>query len=119
LRRFFNKQNKKSFSKNSKLASLILKETMMGHEGLIKLDKNYFKEHIDELIEEYIQSIPYLTIDDSARTQLELDKVNREKSELEKSDVAIKQLEKKLAKAEHKWDHFIDSLMEKWEKTDE
>jgi len=59
---------------------------MMGHEGLIKLDKNYFKEHIDELIEEYIQSIPYLTIDDSARTQLELDKVNREKSELEKKN---------------------------------
>jgi len=84
LRRFFNKQNKKSFSKNSKLASLILKETMMGHEGLIKLDKNYFKEHIDELIEEYIQSIPYLTIDDSTRTQLELDKVNKEKSDLEK-----------------------------------
>ncbi len=84
LRRFFNKQNKKSLSKNSKLASLILKETMMGHEGLIKLDKNYFKEHIDELIEEYLNSIPNLTIDDAGRKQLELDKVNKEKSDLEK-----------------------------------
>jgi len=83
LRRFFNKQNKKSLSKNSKLASLILKETMMGHEGLIKLDKHYFKEHIDELIEEYIHSIPHLTIDDAARKQLELDKVNKEKSDIE------------------------------------
>jgi len=84
LRRFFNKENKKSLSKNSMLASLILKETMMGHGGLIKLDKNYFKEHIDELIEEYLHSIPNLTIDDSARKQLELDKVNKEKSELER-----------------------------------
>jgi len=83
LRRFFNKQNKKSLSQNSRLASLILKETMMGHGGLIKLDKNYFKEHIDELIEEYIHSISNLTIDDSARTQLELDRVNNEKSELD------------------------------------
>lgn len=115
LRRFFNKQNKKSLSKNSRLASLILKETMMGHEGLIKLDKNYFKEHIDELIEEYLHSISNLTIDDSARKQLELDRVNKEKSELEKSDVAIKQLKKKLAKAESKWDNFIDSIMGKLE----
>jgi len=55
----------------------------MGHGGLIKLDKNYFKEHIDELIEEYLYSIPHLTIDDSLRKQIELDRVNKEKSELE------------------------------------
>ena len=73
-RRFFNKQNKKAYSKNSVLAALIFKETMMGHDGIIKLDKNYFKEHIHELIEEYIQAVPYLTIDDIARRQIELDK---------------------------------------------
>jgi len=98
LRRFFNKQNKKSLSKNSKLASLILKETMMGHEGLIKLDKHYFKEHIDELIEEYIHSIPNLTIDDAARKQLELDKVNKEKSELEKREKEIDDLKENMDK---------------------
>jgi len=98
LRRFFNKQNKKSLSKNSRLASLILKETMMGHGGLIKLDKNYFKEHIDELIEEYLHSISNLTIDDSARTQLELDRVNKEKSELERKNEELDELEKKVEK---------------------
>jgi len=81
LRRFFNKQNKKSLSKNSKLASLILKETMMGHEGLIKLDKHYFKEHIDELIEEYIPSIPHLTISDEERAKHENEKLRKEKGE--------------------------------------
>ncbi|MEX2193060.1 MAG: integrase [Nitrosarchaeum sp.] len=81
LRRFFNKQNKKSLSKNSKLASLILKETMMGHDGLIKLDKNYFKEHIDELIEEYLQSVPYLTISNEERTKAENRKLKEEQSE--------------------------------------
>jgi len=116
LRRFFNKQNKKSLSKNSKLASLILKETMMGHGGLIKLDKNYFKEHIDELIEEYLHSIPNLTIDDSARTQLELDRVNKEKIENKKLEDKISSLEKKVADSEHNVQRFIEELVTNMDK---
>ncbi|GFN39969.1 MAG: conserved hypothetical protein [Marine Group I thaumarchaeote] len=73
LRRFFNKQNKNSLSRNSKLASLILKETMMGHDGLIKLDKNYFKAHVDELIEEYLNAVPNLTISREDRIKLQLE----------------------------------------------
>ncbi len=112
LRRFFNKQNKKSLSKNSKLASLILKETMMGHGGLIKLDKNYFKEHIDELIEEYLHSIPNLTIDDSERKQLELDRVNEEKSELEKKKQDIQLQKDEVARQ----GQAINTLMEELKK---
>lgn len=69
FRRFFNKQNKKSLSNNSALASLILKENMLGHKGLIKLDENYFKQHISELIDEYLTSVAYLTISDEERTR--------------------------------------------------
>lgn len=67
FRRFFNKQNKKALSNNSPLAALILKENMMGHNGLIKLDRNYFKAHIEELITEYIQAVPHLTISEEER----------------------------------------------------
>lgn len=96
LRRFFNKANKQSFSKQSKLASLILKETMMGHSGLIKLDKNYFKEHIDELIEEYVQSIPFLTISDEERLILENQKINKEKSELEITRAEMEEMKREM-----------------------
>ena len=84
LRRFFNKANKNSLSKNSTLASLILKETMMGHGSLIKLDKSYFKEHIDELIEEYLIAIPNLTISDALQKEAENVELVKRVSELEK-----------------------------------
>ena len=86
-RRFFNKQNKKALSKNSKLASLIIKEYQMGHGGLIKLDKNYFKEQVEELIEEYLYTVPYVTIDKAAKKQAELDIVNNRNMELEKTHI--------------------------------
>ncbi len=83
FRRFFNKANKKSLSNNSVLASLIFKETMMGHGGLIQLDKNYFKSHIGELIEEYLDAVPNLTISKELQLQAENNKLREEKSELE------------------------------------
>jgi len=88
---------------------------MMGHGGLIKLDKNYFKEHIDELIEEYLHSISNLTIDDSARKQLELDRVNKEKSELEKGKDAKnwKKMTEKITKRSDDQDKVIKMLVTK------
>lgn len=67
FRRFWNKTCKESTSKESPLASLIKKEFMMGHSGLVKLDRNYFKTHVLELAEEYIAAVGELTIDDNAR----------------------------------------------------
>ena len=67
FRRFWNKACKESISNDSPLASLIKKEFMMGHSGLISLDKNYFKTHVYELAEEYLNVVPNLTIDDATR----------------------------------------------------
>jgi len=84
FRRFFNKANKKSLSSTSVLASLIMKETMMGHSGLIQLDKNYFKSHIDELIEEYVKAVPNLTISKALQLEAENNRLREEKTDLEK-----------------------------------
>ena len=100
FRRFFNKANKKSFSSNSLLASLIFKETMMGHSGLIQLDKNYFKSHIDELIEEYVNAVPNLTISKELRLQAENNKLCEEKSELESKN---EDLQISLKKVDELW----------------
>lgn len=88
FRRFFNKQNKRALSSNSPLAALILKENMMGHNGLIKLDRNYFKAHIEELIDEYVNAIPHLTISEedqlrakNQQQELEVQKIKKLESE--------------------------------------
>lgn len=96
FRRFFNKTNKESISKDSLLASLIRKEMMMGHVGLIKLDRNYFKTHITELVEEYLNAVPNLTISDEERVKAENLKLKKEKSEFEKNSVEIAEMKKKL-----------------------
>ena len=67
FRRFWNKACKESLSKESPLSSLIKKEFMMGHTGLVSLDKNYFKTHTMELAEEYLCAVPNLTMDDTIR----------------------------------------------------
>lgn len=85
FRRFFNKANKETLSKDSPLAALIKKEFQMGHTGLVKLDRNYFQAHILELVEEYLNAVPNLTISDEERAKAENIKLRKEKSELEKT----------------------------------
>jgi len=71
FRRFWNKTCKEAVSKDSPLASLIKKEYMMGHTGLIRLDRNYFQAHNLELVEEYLNAVPSLTISDVQRVRTE------------------------------------------------
>lgn len=39
----------------------------MGHSELVSFDKNYFKIHVYELAEEYLNVVPNLIVDDSTR----------------------------------------------------
>ena len=98
FRRFWNKTCKESTSKESPLSSLIKKEFMMGHVGLVKLDRNYFKTHVLELAEEYLSAVPELTIDDNARLREtnRLKDITIQKMESDK-DTRISDLEKIVA----------------------
>ena len=75
---------------------------MMGHTGLIKLDKNYFKSHVNELIDEYLLSVPNLTISDEERQKAVIEKLRIDNSELEKKNQKINQLEENQARMWHK-----------------
>jgi integrase len=99
FRRFFNKVNKESISKDSPLAALIKKEYMMAHVGLTKLDRNYFQTHTTELIEEYLNAVPNLTISDEERIRAENHRLLKEKSELEIMKQQIMQQQKELIEA--------------------
>lgn len=76
------------------MGQLILKEKMMGHDGLISLNKNYFREHLEELIEEYIPAIQNLTIDDSERLKIKNEKLEKEKSELEITRIEMEEMKR-------------------------
>jgi len=97
FRRFFNKINKETFSKDSPLAALIKKEFMMSHTGLLKLDKNYFHTHWKELVEEYLEAVPALTISSEERVKAENKRLRQKnKSKEEELKYFEEQIEKKV-----------------------
>jgi len=50
----------------------------MSHTGLLKLDKNYFRTHWMELVEEYLEAIPSLTISSEERVKAENKRLRKE-----------------------------------------
>ena len=70
FRRFCNKALKDAKSDDATLSSLIKKERMLGHTGLIKLDKNYFKTNSLEIAKEYLSAVPNLTIYGTGRGRI-------------------------------------------------
>lgn len=87
FRRFCNKTLKESLSKDSPLGSLIKKEFIIGHSGLVKTDRNYFKTHVLELAEEYLNAVKDLTISNEERLRADKVKLQKEKKEIERYSV--------------------------------
>ncbi|KAG2472653.1 MAG: Integrase-like, catalytic core [Nitrosopumilales archaeon] len=101
FRRFFNKINKETFSKDSPLAALIKKEMMLSHTGLVQLDKNYFKIHWKELVEEYLEAVSALTISSEERAKAQLRIVRKKNSGLENEKWKVTKLEHDVKKMRH------------------
>lgn len=87
FRRFGNKTLKNALSKDSSLGALIKKEFMMGHAGLVKTDRNYFKTHVLELAEEYLNAVPDLTISNEERLMAKNTQLMKEKEEFENKEI--------------------------------
>lgn len=104
FRRFSSKTCKEALSRDSPLASLIKKEYMMGHGGLVKLDKNYFKTNTLELAEEFLSAAPDLTISDEFRLRTENIRLRSERDRYSDTDV-IKNMVKRLEEIEKKEKH--------------
>lgn len=100
FRRFWDKMCKESISPGSPLAYLIKIEYMMGHTGLTKLDRNYFKTNTLELAADYLNAVPNLTISDEERTKAENRRLRTEKSEIEKKN---ENLTEALQKVDELW----------------
>ena len=94
FRRFFNKVNKETLSRDSPLATLIRKEYMMNHVGLVKTDRNYFKTHVMELVEDYLTAVSNLTISNEERLKADNFRLRKEKSELETTKQELEEVRK-------------------------
>ena len=102
FRRFWNKTCKEAAAKDSTLSTLIKLEYMMGHHGLVKLDRNYFKTHLIELAQAYINVVPDLTISDAERlretNRLQNDKIRSLEDEKDSRIADLEKLVKQLSK---------------------
>mgnify|MGYP003985330851 CR=1 FL=1 len=70
---------------------------MIGHTGLIPLDKNYFRENTEELIEEYLNAVPVLTISDEERAKLQVHELTLKNKE---QHTKFNQLEARISELE-------------------
>lgn len=109
FRRFFNKTCKDALSDDSRVSSLIKKEYMLGHQGLVKLDQNYYKTDAIELATAYAEIVPDLTIDDSER----LRRSNRTMAENiqnmeDEKDAKIERLEGQIRRMEERMSEIGD-----------
>lgn len=84
FRKFFNKTIKNTPSSYEFIGQYILRERMMGHSSLVELDKNYYEDSLLEKIEEYIKSVPLLTISEDQILKEENKKLKEEREDIEK-----------------------------------
>lgn len=75
---------------NNEVNSNIAEKLMAHKKGL---DGTYLQSTQEECYNEFVKAIPQLTVDDSERKQFEIDKVNSEKTELQKRIDQINQIE--------------------------
>lgn len=113
FRRYFNKINKETLSNDSPLAALIKKEMMLSHTGLLKLDKNYFQTHWKELVLEYLEAVPSLTISSEERVKAENKRLKSEKLSQEQFRKQMKEELKEELKKEFSF--FVEGFKSKSE----
>lgn len=88
FRKFFNKTCKETLS-GDPVASITRIEYMMGHQGLVKLDQNYFKTSMLEMAATYLKAAPDLTISDAERLKRSADRMKANIQELEEEQNGV------------------------------
>lgn len=100
FRKFFNKTCKEALSGDTVAITTRL-EYMMGHQGLVALDQNYFKTDMLEMAATYVKAMPDLTISDVDRLKNSTRRMSANIQELEsEKNASIADLQKKVAELE-------------------
>ena len=102
FRRYWDKVMMQTESTKGTLSSLVIKERLLGHYGLVKTDKNYFWTDILDHVPEYLNAMPELMIDEEYRLKGELEKERAENKRLEQVNDEKEQALKRLSELETK-----------------
>ena len=86
--------------KSNKEINLSISEKLLGHSTTVQLDNHYFKPTLEVMFDEYQKAIPDLSIDESVKLKLQLEKKNEQLSSLEVKDKRIEVLENALMRIE-------------------
>ena len=84
------------------------KEDMMGHKVALESSYERYEEADFERFAEYQKAIPFLTIDDSERKQVELDKIKKEKSNLKTANESLQKHKIRVDSLEQKVEDLIE-----------
>jgi hypothetical protein len=61
----------------------IKKEMLLGHKRSLGLDVNYYRPNEDELLQEYLKAVDYLTIDNEHRLQRKVVELTQKQDDIE------------------------------------
>lgn len=111
FRRYWDKVMMETSSKSDKLASLVKKERLLGHGGIVKTDKNYYWTDIVDLVPEYLKAMPELMINDDSQLRERV-------AEYEKTVGNVKDIEKEKNRLRNMLDEleFKIEMMQKYDK---
>ena len=109
FRRFFNKAMKDTKTGETPLSTIMKSEFIIGHSGLAPLDRNYYKTDVEEKAETYVKAVPNLTIRESERLKYVNRCNNKVRSELNRPDKRIGQLEEGSTSEE---DRILEEMLE-------
>ena len=104
FRRYWDKVMMQTKSSKGTLSALVIKERLLGHDGIIKTDKNYFWTDVLEHVSEYLGAMTELMIGDEYRLKGQLQKQKLETQRLEQAnkekELALERLSELEAKVE-------------------
>lgn len=113
FRRYWDKVMMEQIRKGDTLSALVKKERLLGHEGIVKTDKNYYWTNILDMVPEYLQAMPELMISDEYHLKHELDSVKQENQKLitvaKEKEEALERLSELEAKVERMQKYNISS----------
>ncbi len=102
FRRYWDKVMMQTKSSTGTLSALVIKERLLGHDGIIKTDKNYFWTDVLEHVSEYLGAMTELMIGDEYRLKGQLQKQKLETQRLEQANKEKEMALERLAELEAK-----------------
>ena len=111
FRRYWDKVMMEQIRKGDTLSALVKKERLLGHEGIVKTDKNYYWTNILDMVPEYLQAMPELMISDEERLKRRLDSTEQENRRLietsKEKEQALERISELEAKVERMQKYYV------------